>query len=157
MRKPCRSICSGRIAAELQRTARTHGHSGTAKGWPTTTAILRQAAGRRMIVVDTGGGPEMERPGARGEEAGRILPASNGPWPAGTDSRRGRLRPCIRAGCTKTQRPQRAACACWPRDPEDYSLRLFEQARYGAGLGLAFQHAVYDCVYLRWPSNSACR
>ena len=42
-------------------------------------------------------------------------------------------------------------CARWIRDLEDYSVRLFDQARLmeqSWNIALAFQHAVYDCVYL---------
>jgi predicted nucleic acid-binding protein len=42
-------------------------------------------------------------------------------------------------------------CARWVRDLEDYSVRLFDQAglmEQSWNIALAFQHAVYDCVYL---------
>ncbi len=42
-------------------------------------------------------------------------------------------------------------CARWVRDLEDYSVRLFDQARLmeqSWNIAFAFQHPVYDCVYL---------
>ena len=51
----------------------------------------------------------------------------------------------------KPKEPIDLLCARWVRDLEDYSIRLFEQSRLmeqSWNIALAFQHAVYDCVYL---------
>ena len=51
-------------------------------------------------------------------------------------------------------------CARWARDLEEFSIRLFDQAHLmeqAWNIALAFQHPVYDCVYLALAIDNGCK